>query len=144
MDVPRNNSVLSTNNNFYKIYKTIDEKKSRNEPATKELEWIQSQLLSDDSKIAENAVNVLILSCDVGFALNSFVVALPRLSNGNHELVADGIIQLLLSDLKTPEYKCQFGIHQKAHPMLLLIDESSEKMLYLSMKIIGILKSDNR
>lgn len=138
MDVPENNSVLSINNSFYKLFKTINEKKSKNESTAKELESIQSQLLSENTKICSNAVNVLILSSDFGFALNCLVSTLPRVKAGSYEIVADGVIQLLLQDAEKSEYKCPFDITKKPHPMLQLIDESSEKMLFLSQKIIGI------
>lgn len=144
MDVNKNNSALSINNSFYKIFKTINDKKSKNEVITKELEWVQSQLLINNRRICENAVNVFISSCEVGFTLKCFISALPQLPRENYEIVADGIIQLLLTDLRNPDYECQFGILTKAHPMLLLIDESNEKMLYLSSKTTAIVESDNR
>jgi hypothetical protein len=143
MEVPENNSVLSVNHSFYKIFKTIKDKRAKNEATAKEVEWIQAQLLSENPKICANAVNVLILSCDTGFALNSLVSTLPRLTTGSYEIVADGMIQLLLRDLESPDYKCSFGIQQKVHPLLLLVDESNEKMLYLSKLIVGILNHKN-
>lgn len=143
MEIPENNSVLSVNNSFYKLFRTIKDKKAKNESTAKEIEWIQAQLLSENPKICENAVNVLILSCDTGFALNLLISSLPRLPSGSYEIVADGMIQLLLSDLEKPDYICPFGIQQKAHPFLLLVDESSEKMLYLSKKIVDIFNHPN-
>lgn len=147
MDLPENNSVLSINNSFYKVFKTLKDKRSKNESTAKEVEWIQSQLLSENSRICENGVNVLISSCgagiEVGFALNSLVSSLPRLA-ANYEIVADGIIKLLLLDVDRSDYRCPFGIQNKPHPLLLLIDDSNEKMLYLSLKIAGIIKSSSR
>lgn len=144
MEIPQNNSVLSINNSFYKFFKTIEDKRNKNEATGKEIEWIQAQLLSEKPKICENAVNVLILSCDVGFSLNCLVSTLPRVPIGSYEIIADGLIKLLLLDIESPDYKCPFDIQKKSHPMLLLIDESSERMLYVSKKIVGILKKCNR
>jgi hypothetical protein len=144
MDVPENNSVLSINNSFYKILKVVNDKKLKNESTTKEIEWIQSHILSENPKICENSVEVLILSCDFGFALNSLVSALPRASSGCYEIVADGIFNLLLADVRNKDYKCQFGIPKKPHPLIQMIDDSSQKMLYLSRKIAGVLKNSNR
>lgn len=144
MDVPENNSVLSINNLFYKTFKVINDKKHNNESPAKEIEWLQSQIIHENPKICENSVSVLISSCDFGFALNSLVSALPRVSSGCYEIVADGIFKLLLADVGNKDYKCPFGIQTKAHPILLLIDDSSEKMLYLSRKIVEVLKSSNR
>lgn len=145
MEAPENNSVLSVNNSFYKIYKTLKEKKRKNESIVKETEWIQSQLLSGNPKICENAVNLLILcsgssEIEVGFALSSIISSLPRLLDGTYEILTDGLIKLLLLDLDSPDYSCPFGIQYKPHPMLLLIDESPDKMLFLSQKIVRILK----
>lgn len=142
MEVPENNSVLSVNNSFHKVYKIIKDKNRKNESSAKELEWIQAQLLSENPKICENSVNILILSpeIDVGFALSSLVSSLPRLSAGTYEIVADGMTKLLMFDVERPNYSCPFGIQQKPHPLLLLVDESPEKMLFLSQKIVGILK----
>lgn len=143
MDVPENNSVLSINNSFYKLFKTINEKKGKNESTAKEIETIQAQLLSENTKICSNAVNVLISSSDFGFALNCLVSTLPRVKAGSYEIVAEGIIQLLLQDAEKPNYKCLFDITKKPHPMLQLIDESSDKMLFLSQKIIGIVENSD-
>lgn len=147
MDLPEHNSVLSINNSFYKVFQTLKDKKSKNESTTKEVEWIQAQLLSENPRICENGVNLLILSCgagvEVGFALNSLVSTLPRLTS-NYEIVADGIIRLLLVDVERCDYRFPFGILHKPHPLLLLIDDSSEKMLFLSLKIAEIIKSSSR
>lgn len=148
MDLPQNISVLSLNNNFYKVLKTIKDKNQKNESVAAEVEWIQSQLLSENSKICENAVNVLISSCgagiDFGLVLNTLLSTLPRVQQGSFEIVADGLIRILLLDLEKPNYVCPFGILTKAHPLVLLFDGSSEKMLFLSTKIVGILKNRNR
>lgn len=144
MEVPENNSVFSINNSFYKVFKTLNDKKLKNESTAKEVEWIQSQLVHENPKICENSVNVLISFYDFGFAVNSLVSALPRVSSGCWEIVADGIFKLLLTEVVHKENKCLFGTHTKPHPLLLLIDDSSEKMLYLSRKIVGVLRSSNR
>lgn len=144
MDVPENNSVLSVNNSFYKVYKTLKDKKRKNEPIAKEIEWIQAQLLSENLKLCENAINVLISSCgsaiEIGIALSCVISTLPRLPATSYEIVADGMVKLLLLDVDRSDYICPFGIQQKPHPLLLLIDESPEKMLFLSQKIVEILK----
>lgn len=143
MDLQENKSVLSVNNTFYKLYKAAKDKKRKKEAIAIEIECIQKQLLNENPKICENAVNVLIsLSgsvIEVGFALNSMISTLPRLPSGTYEILADGVIKLLLLDVHEPAYKCPFGIQTKPHPLLLLIDESSEKMLFLSQKIVEIL-----
>lgn len=144
MEVPENSSILSINNKFYKTFKVINDKRLKDESPAKEIEWIQSQIIHENPKICENSINTLILSCDFGFALNSLVSALPRVSSRCYEIVADGIFKLLLADFGESSYKCPFGIQKKPHPLLLLIDDSSEKMLYLSKKIAGVLKSSNR
>lgn len=141
MEISENNSVLSVNNSFHKRSNTINEKKSKNESTVKETEWIQAQLLSENPKICENAVNVLISTCDAGFALNCFIATIPRLPAGTYEIVADGIFRLLSQDLAKPGYKCSFDIQRRPHPLLLLIDDSSEKMLFLSLRIVGILRN---
>lgn len=145
MESQHNNSVLSTNNSFFKIFKALKDKKAKNESISQEIEKLQVQLQSENPKVCENAVNVLISSTEigveVGFVLNSLVSSLPRLSAGCYVIVADGIIKLLLRDLEKADYSCPFGIQLKAHPMLLLLDDSNdnEKMLYLSTKVESIL-----
>lgn len=144
MEIHENNSLLSINNSFYKLLRTINDKKAKNESTAKELEWIQAQLLSESPKIAANAVNVLILSNDVGFALNCLVSTLPRLTAGIFVTIAEGIFQLLLQDAGKLGYECPFEIIKKPHPLLLMIDESSERMLFVSQKIVGIVNSSDR
>jgi hypothetical protein len=144
MEVSEQNSVLSTNNAFYKSLKVINDKKLNKESTAKEIEWIQSQILNENPKICENSVNILILSCDYGFALNSLVSALPRVSSGCYEILADGIFKLLLNDVGKKDYKCPFDIQKKPHPLLLLIQDSSEKMMYLSRRVVGVLRNSNR
>ena len=142
MEIPENISVLLINNSFYKVLKSLKDKKRKNDSIAKEIEWIQAHLLSENPKICENAVNVLI-SCheiEVGLALNCIVSTLPRLQAGTFEIVADGMIKLLIRDVCRLDYSCPFGIQLKTHPMLLLIDESPEKMLFVSQKIVEILK----
>ncbi|CRL03317.1 CLUMA_CG016502, isoform A [Clunio marinus] len=143
MNFPQNNSILSINNNFYKILLKIHENKRNNQSYTKEIEWIKEQLLNENRNFCENAVNVLIDANDNGFALNTLVSTLSRLPSTNFEIVADGIFKILLNDLKFPNYKCPFGILQKAHPLLFLIDGSVERMLYFSQKIIKVLSHSN-
>lgn len=140
MEIPENNSTLSINNSFFKLFKAIEDKRAKGESTTKEIEWIQSQVQSENPRIVANAV-VLICSGEFGFALNSLVLVLPRLPINIYEIVADGIIQLLLLDVDKTEYKCQFAIQHKPHPLLQLIDESSEKMFYFSQRVVGILNN---
>lgn len=144
MDLQENNSVLSINNSFYKTYKVISDKKLKNESSGKEIELLQSQIINENPKVCENSVNVLISSCEFGFALNSLVSTLPRVLSGCYEIVADGIFKLLLTDVRNKDYVCPFGIDSKPHPILQLIGDSSDKMLYLSRKIVGVLRSSNR
>lgn len=137
MEVPSNNSILSVNSHFFKVFKRYIEKKGKNESVADELEWINSQLLVENRKICENSVNFLIHvgNSNFGFALNSLISALPRASTINYDLIGDGIFKLMrLSDQK-------YGIIDKAHPGLLLISENSERMLYLSKKIEEILNN---
>lgn len=145
MEVSERNSVLSINNSFFKVFQTIKEKKCKNEATNKEIDWIQSQLLNENPKICANAVNVLISSCgigiDIGFALNTLVSTLPRIEDNNYAIVAGGMFELLLSDLSKENYDCQFGIFKKPHPLLLLLDDSSDRMLFLSQKLTSILKN---
>lgn len=146
MEVNENNSVLSINNSFYKVFQAIKDKKSKNEATNKEVDWIQLQLLSENQKICSNAVIALVSVCGIetGFALNSFVSALPRTPTCNFEIVANGMFELLLSDISTENYNCPFGILYKPHPLLLLLDDSSDRMLFLSHKIVAVLNSLDR
>lgn len=132
-----NNSVLSLNNHFYKVFKRLIEKKAKDEPHSDEIEWISNQLLHENRKISENSVIVLVQfgrSHDLAVALNALIAALSIASCSNFDLIANGIFKLL-QNVNNP-----FGITEKPHPAILLISESSEKMLYLSQKIEEIIK----
>lgn len=143
MDFQENYSTLSVNNSFYKTFKIINDKKLKNESTIKEIEWIQSKL-HQNPKFCENSVNVILRLNDFGFAMNTLVSILPIVSEDCFQIVADGIFKLLLIDVNSKNYKSPFGISTKPHPLLLLVDDSNEKLLYLSMKIVGVLKSSNR
>lgn len=125
------NSVLSVNNHFYKVFKRIIDKRKKNESISDEIEWINAQLLHENRKICENAVNVLIQFGVFDFILasNALISALSRTSNCNYDLIGDGIFKLL------QKVNSKFGINEKPHPAILMISDSSEKMLYLSKKI---------
>lgn len=146
MEVKENNSILSINNSFYKVFQTIKEKRSKNEATNKEIDWIQLQLLSKSPKLCANAVNVLISDCgiEIGFALNSLVSALPRITAASYEIVANGMFELLLSDLSREHYECPFGVLIKPHPLLILLDDSSERMLFFSRRIVSMLNSTEK
>lgn len=135
MEVSQINSILSLNNHFYKVFKRVVEKRGKNESVADELKWINAQLLNENRKICENAVNVLIHvgSYDFGSALNALISALSRVSSGNYDLIADGMFKLMRN------VNQNYGITEKPHPGILMISESSEKMLYLSKKIEEIL-----
>ena len=148
MEIPKNNSILSINNSFYKILKIIEDKKLKNEPFSKELDWIQSQILSEDPKFCQNAMSILISVNDFGFALNCLMLSLPNVSSKCYEVFTDGVFSLLLRDLNVKDYKSHFET-SKTHPVLLLIktfklEICNVKMLYLSKKIVGVLKNRNR
>lgn len=136
------------NKQFQNVLETIQNKNKKKESIATELEWIQSQLLSEDAKICESAANVLFSSCkigiDYGLVLNTILFALSRIGKDGYELLSDALFRILLLDLDKPNYVCPFGILTKAHPLLILIDDSSEKMLHLSQKIVGVLKNNNR
>lgn len=130
------NSTLSLNNHFHKAFKRLIEKKGKDEPISDELEWINKQLLHENRQICENSVIVLVhfgRAHEFAVALNSLIAALSSVSHNNFDLIADGIFKLIQN------VKDQFGITEKSHPAILLISESSEKMLYLSQKIEGII-----
>ena len=130
------NSTLSLNNHFHKVFKRLNERKGKNEPISDEIEWINKQLLHENRKICENSVIVLVQfgrAQEFAVALNSLIAALSGVSHTNFDLIADGIFKLLQN------VKDQFGITEKSHPAILLISESSEKMLYLSQKIEDII-----
>ena len=148
MEITKNSSILSINNSFYKILKIIDDKKLKNEPVSKEIEWIQSQIQSEDLAFCQNAIHVLISVSDFGFALNNLMLSLPNVSSNCYEVFTDGIFSLLLRDLNVKDYKSHFGV-SKPHPILVLsktfkLEVCNEKMLYLSRKIVGVLKNSNR
>lgn len=131
-----NNSVLSLNNHFHKVFKRLIEKKGRDEPFSDEIEWINKQLLHENRKICVNSVIVLVefgRAHEFSVALNALIAALSGVSDNNFDLIADGIFKLLQN------VKDQFGITEISHPAILLISESSEKMLYLSQKIEEII-----
>lgn len=127
-------SVLSINNHFYKVFKRLIEKRNKNESISAELEWINGQLLHENRKICENSVFVLIEfgNYDFGLASNCLISALPRASS-NYDLISNGIFKLLRN------VNQQFGITEKIHPGILMINELSERMFYLSQKIQEIL-----
>lgn len=130
------NSIFLLNNQFYKVYKRLISSKSKNESTKEDIEWITSQLTSENRRNCENAVNVLTEIEDYGLSLNSLISALSRSSSGNFDLIADGIFKLLLN------VEQDFGITEKHHPGILLISsESNERMLYLSHKIEDIIQT---
>lgn len=138
MNLEINNSVLTLNNHFYKVFKRLNEKKGKNESVSDEIDWINKQLNQENRRICENTVIVLVQygkSHDFGFSLNSLISSLSLHSNKNYDLIADGIFKLI--QYVTDE----FGISEKPHPAILLISESSERMLYLSQKIDEIFNS---
>lgn len=142
-NISENSSNFTINNNFQKILKTILDKKSKGEPISNEIQWLQSQLEHKNPKICENSVNVLIATSETGFVLNSLISSLPKLksSERNYEIIVDSLLRVLLEDVSAAEYKCPFDVHQKIHPLIFLIDESSEKMFYFSQKINSTLQS---
>lgn len=136
MEVPTNNSVLYINNHFHKLFKKIVEKKGKNEPITVEVDWLNSQLVGDDRKICKNSCDVFVhygKKYDAGFSLNALLSAYSRLKNDNYDIIADGIFDLLLSS-----QACNFGILNKPHPGIILINDSTTRMIYLSKKIEDI------
>lgn len=138
MEISANISILALNNQFYKRFKRLIEKKSKNESISEELEWINTKLIDENRNICENAVNILVefgRKQDPAFSLNALISSLSRVSNENYDLIADGIFKLLQN------INCDFGIIEKAHPAIIFINESSERMLYLSNKIAESFKN---
>lgn len=135
-----NKAGFALNKQFQNIQKIIIEKKSKNESSTSEIEWLIQQLYEKNPKSCDNAVNVLISTSDHGFALNTLLSALQKIDIGNYFIVADGIFKILLLDIAKSGYKCPFKIHQQIHPVIFMVEDSSEKMLYLSRKINSISK----
>lgn len=130
-------SVLSINNSFYRVIQDLKDNRRNNKSTTKEFSWIQGQLLNKDSKICANAVKVLISGeIEKGLALNSLVSSLPRVTNDNYEIIANGMFELLVN---VSRETCSFGVLQKPHPLLLLLENSSDKMLFLTHKIVTVL-----
>ena len=135
MEIPDNNSVLTTNNAFFKMFNRIKDKTIKKESIDKEIEWIQIKLLSENAKISSNAVNLLVsLRSEIGhrIAFNILISSLQRLPEGTYEIVVVGIIQMLMCS------ECFYGIND--HPLLVLLQENSEKMFFLSSKIVKMLK----
>lgn len=141
MEVPAKNSVLHINNHFHKIFKKLSEKKSKNETITTEIDWINSQIISDNRNNCRNACDVLVKfgrKYDSGFAINTLISGYSRLKNDNFDIVSDAVFNLLLDNIKSSS--CQFGIVNKSHPAIIFINESNtSKMIYLSKKIEDIL-----
>lgn len=143
MEVPAKSSILHVNNSFDKILKTIIEKRKKNEPATAEIEWISSQLVSENRDFCRNSCNVLIRygkKFDRGFPLNALLSAYSRLKNDNFDIIADGIFSILLETINDSE--CTFGIVNKPHPAILFLNDS--RMLYMSQKFEELLARSNK
>lgn len=135
MDPQINNSVLSVNNQFYKVFKRIIDKKGKNASTKEEIEWINNHLLHENPKICECAVTVLVHlgKSEFGLSLNYLISALSSNSFNQHfEIIANGIFKLLQST------STEFEITEKAHPAILLISPSTERMNYLTQKIEDI------
>lgn len=117
------------------MFNRIKDKTIKKESIDKEIEWIQIKLLSENAKISSNAVNLLVsLRSEIGhrIAFNILISSLQRLPEGTYEIVVDGIIQMLMCS------ECFYGIND--HPLLVLLHENSEKMFFLSSKIVKMLK----
>ncbi|XP_070501071.1 uncharacterized protein [Chironomus tepperi] len=140
------NSVLYINNHFHKMFKKISEKKSKNESIATEIDWINSQIVSDNRNTCRNACEILIKfgkRYDSGFAINALISGYSRLKNDNFDILSDAIFNLLLENVK--ESGCQFGIVNKPHPAIIFINETNTaKMMYLSKKIEDIASSPER
>jgi hypothetical protein len=138
------NTGFALNKQFVAIQKTIIDKRNKNESTSSETEWLIQQLYEENLKKCENAVNVLISTSDQGFVLNTFLSCLQKIKIENYFIIADGILRVLLVDIKKSDYECSFKIHQQVHPVIYLIDDSSEKMLFLSSKICSILNENDK
>lgn len=145
MEISENSSNFTVVSHFQKLIKTIRDKKNRNESVTSEVQLLQDSINHKNPRVCENAISALAATSDVGFVLNSLISSLAQLksSDGHYEIVVDCLFRLLLTDVASAEYKCQFDVHQKVHPLIFLIDESSERMLYLAMKINAVLQSSD-
>lgn len=143
MDISEKSSNFAITSSFQKLSKTICDKKSKGESVSTEIQWLQDQLDHKNPKICENSVNILIATSETGFVLNSLISSLPKLksSERNYEIIVDSLFRILLEDVSSTEYKCSFDVHQRIHPMIFLVDESSEKMLYFTQKINSTLES---
>ncbi|KAG5678680.1 hypothetical protein PVAND_008331 [Polypedilum vanderplanki] len=145
MELSTNNSNLFISNHFYKVFKTITDKKAKNESIASEIEWLNSQLMSENRKFCENACLSIVLfgkKHDFGFALNALISAFSRIKNDNFDLLTDAMMDLLLKNLN----ECQnFQILEKPHPLILLLKEvETTKLMYLSIKIDDVFNSSNK
>lgn len=151
MEIPDNLPILAVNNSFFKLFKIISEKHRKYESITKEIEWINEQLICENRRKCETSKFLLVhlvrsAVIEFGHALNYIISALPRVPAANNDIIADGLFQLLLLEVEKSkaDYKCPFGIIQKPHPALLLLENTSDKMLYLSKKIQVLLESRDK
>lgn len=144
MDISANSSNFTIVSHFQKLTRTIHDKRAKNEPITAELQCLQDSINHKNPKICENAVAALAATSETGFVLNSLISSLSKLksSDGNYEILVDGLFRVLLEDVASAGYKCQFDVHRKVHPVIFLIDES--RMVYLAVKINAVLRSRNR
>lgn len=143
MDISANSSNFTIVSHFQKLTRIIHDKRAKNEPITAELQCLLDSINHKNPKISENAVNALAATSETGFVLNSLISSLSKLksSDGNYEILVDGLFRVLLEDVASAGYKCQFDVHRKVHPVIFLIDES--RMVYLAVKINAVLRSRN-
>ncbi|CAO1321037.1 unnamed protein product [Diamesa hyperborea] len=145
MELNSKNSNFIINNAIYKVYKTVIEKKEKKESIDKEADLLISYCSGENSisSAAVLCIHKLTKSdnLEVGIALNWLLSAVARVESRGFCIVADGIIDILLLDLKRKKskYVCPFGIQQKKHPLLTLLENTPERMLYLSKKIDDII-----
>lgn len=83
---------------------------------------------------------------DAAYVLSMFISMMPGASAGQYLALSEGIISLLLIDLKrrtilrlpNSTYRCPFGLRPPQHPLIMLLQKNDVNMNDLAHKINGI------
>ncbi|EAT45697.1 AAEL003089-PA [Aedes aegypti] len=141
-------SILATASAIQKCIKSINDKQSKSNVKTNELELLKSLVKSDNPRTAQLAVQALVQlvssgSLDLGQTLGILVTTLANSSSAHFNAIGYGMFELLLLDLRRrcsalgeDPYVCQFDLKPPQHPLILLLSNRDVvKVLAFSNKV---------
>lgn len=152
MELTKPCHTIYISNNIFKLYQSIKKSVQQNikRDNIKEFEILEKECKSNSVQNSLLACHTFVKlvedgHCQPGEVLSMFMSMLPNSNFNQYTSISQGIIGLLLLDLKRKDfylknnekYVCPFGVQPPQHPLIILL-QTNVSMNDLSIKINSI------